>query len=42
MKYIELEGLEKDELQIVNKSMKISNIKFIVRCYLIWENVKVL
>ena len=33
MNFIELEGLSQDEIQIVEKSMKISNIKFIVRMY---------
>jgi hypothetical protein len=33
MKFIELEGLVPKELQIVEKSMKISNIKFIVKLY---------
>ena len=33
MKFIELEGLSDDELMIVNKSMKISNIKFIFNLY---------
>ena len=33
MKFIELEGLTNKELQIVEKSMKISNIKFILKLY---------
>lgn len=32
--FIELEGLPDSELQIVKKSMKISNIKFIIKLYL--------
>lgn len=34
MQFIELEGLDENELKIVNKSMKISNVKFIVQLYL--------
>ena len=33
MNFIELEGLSKEEMQIVEKSMKISNIKFLVKMY---------
>ena len=34
VQFIELDGLDEKELKIVNKSMKISNIKFIVQMYL--------